>query len=445
MTLPVALRFMFYHIARAHTHLYCIFLRWVGVCRVLSFYIFGRSTLLWGRKGVRLRIECRRSAAKLTEAATYNDRCSSYQKSNLNRYRHRHCRGSILESLNWSKSMPLRILVVGAGAIGAFYGSRLACASNTAVSALCRSNFSAVQANGFRVISPKFDEKTFRPEHVFSSPENARNAKIPWDYLLVSTKSLPDVSDDSTLLEGLVGPKTCIVLIQNGIGIEEPYKNRFPRASILSAVTIAAVAQSQPGFIKHNAWTRISIGPYLPHLDNTNASPPPDDQVAIHHAHRIVELLQSGGIKDAEFYDHARMQFIRWHKVAVNAAMNPSSVLSGGCGNQEMSTDPEVSLHLLGTINEVLDAAPKILGKPLPSGLATAEQVVNSTKQNSSGSMPSMWADWEKGTKMELEVILGNPIRIARKNGIEMPRLQTMYALLRKMQEKRDSEKHSKL
>ena len=46
--------------------------------------------------------------------------------------------------------------------------------------------------------------------------------------------------------------------------------------------------------------------------------------------------------------------------------------------------------------------------------------------------------------KMELEVILGNPIRIAREKGLEMPRLQTMYALIKKAQENRDK-KESKL
>ena len=52
-----------------------------------------------------------------------------------------------------------------------------------------------------------------------------------------------------------------------------------------------------------------------------------------------------------------------------------------------------------------------------------------------------MALDWEEGKKMELEVILGNPIRIARERGFEMPRLQSLYALLRRAQENRDSDK----
>lgn len=341
--------------------------------------------------------------------------------------------------------MPTRILIVGAGAIGAFYGSRLACVPNNAVSALCRSNFRAVQTNGFKVTSPNYGEQVFKPEYVFSSPDDARKAKIKWDYLLVATKALPDVSDDSALIEGLVSEGTSIVLVQNGLGVEEPYKKRFPKASVLSAVTIASAAQPTHGVIKHNRWTRISIGPYLPHLDQGGSGPAAGDQPVIESNKKIVDMLQEVGIKDAESYDHAGLQFVRWHKIAINAAMNPSAVLSGGSGNQEMSLDPELSRHLAGVIKEVLDTAPKVLGKPLPPKLATAEQILNSTRKNSSGSKPSMWMDWEKGAKMELEVILGNPIRIAREKGIEMPRLQTMYALIKAAQENRDKSKGSRL
>jgi 2-dehydropantoate 2-reductase len=335
--------------------------------------------------------------------------------------------------------MPTRILIVGAGAIGAFYGSRLATLDDVKVSALCRSNYKAVQKHGFQVKSPKYGENTFKPEFVYGSPDEARKAKIQWHYLLVATKALPDVNDDSALLEDLVGPNTSIVLIQNGLGVEQPYAQRFANAAILSAVTVASAAQPQPGVIQHNRWTRISIGPYLPHLDSGGSGPRPDtDRTFTERATRLVSLLQEAGVADAETYDHAGLQFVRWHKVALNAAMNPSSVLSGGSTNQTMALDPELSRHLAGVMQEVLDTAPRILGRPLPSHLATPERILASTRKNTSGSRPSMWLDWERGSRMEIEVILGNPIRMAREQGLEMPRLQAMYALLKQAQIIRD-------
>ena len=335
--------------------------------------------------------------------------------------------------------MPTRILLVGAGAIGAFFGSRLATAPNVLVSALCRSNYKAVKTNGFKVTSPKYGDRIFKPEYIFANPDEARQAKLKWDYLLVATKALPDVGDDSTLLEGLAGEKTSIVIAQNGLGIEEPYLKRFPRTPILSAVTNASAAQPSNGWIQHNRWTKISVGPYLPHLDSAGAEQRDGDGIAIESSKTFVELLGAGGIPDAESYSHADLQFVRWHKIAINSAMNPSAVLSGGCGNQELALDSEAALHLKGVMNEVLSAAPIVLDKALPAWLATPEQIIASVSRNTTGSRPSMWQDWEKGRRMELEVILGNPIRIARQKGVEMARLHTMYTLLRKAQEKRDA------
>lgn len=334
--------------------------------------------------------------------------------------------------------MPLEVLVVGAGAVGAFYASRLATVPNCQVSVICRSNYSAVKVNGFRVTSPQYGEYTFIPKNTFAGPDEARShtqsTHLTWDYILVATKALPDVSDDSEILSGLVEPNhTAIVLVQNGLGVEDPYASRFPDAAILSAVTIVSAAQPSPGLIKHNRWTRISIGPFLP-----APAPPNRTSRSSQLNHDLVQAFQAGGIRDATPHDHATLQFVRWHKVAINASMNPSSVLAGNAPNSTMSSDPEVAMHLKGVMDEVMQAAPRVLGAPFPASFASAERILQSTRKNDSGSVPSMALDWRAGRRMELEVILGNPIRIAREKGVEMPRLQSLYALLRMAQDRRD-------
>jgi len=342
--------------------------------------------------------------------------------------------------------MPVSILIVGAGAIGAFYASRLALVPDVSVSVICRSNYSAVKSNGFKITSPQYGDYTFTPAHTFANPDEARKSGITWDYIVVSTKALPDVSDDSAILEGLVGDKTAIVLIQNGLGVEDPYAKRFPHAAICSAVTIATCAQPSHGIIKHNRWTRINSGPYLPHLDTGN--PQPTDARVTEQNNAFIALLKEGGIKDASAYTHAKLQLVRWHKIAINASMNPSSVLTLCSTNAAMASDPEVRIHLLGVMHEILATAPKILGQPMPSEFASPEQIIKSTMKNTSGSKPSMAVDWDKGNRLEIEVILGNPIRMARKRGLEMPRLQSLYALVRMAQgvrEGRREEKGSKL
>ena len=340
-----------------------------------------------------------------------------------------------------SSPPPINILIVGAGAVGAFYASRLALAPQTSVSVICRSNYPAVSKSGFKVTSPKYGPYTFLPAHTFKNKEECITKLIEWDYIVVSTKALPDLSDDSEVLEGLVGRNTSIVLVQNGLGVEEPYVKRFGKeTTVLSAVTVISAAQNEPGIITHNRWTRISIGPYLPGTTDVTVL---DDtgRKAVQRNVDFVRLLKEGGVTDAESYSHAKLQGVRWHKIAINASMNPSAVLSGGSTNNSMTLDPELYLHLKGVMDEVIETAPKVLGAKLPEGLATSEQILKSTQKNTSGSKPSMLLDWEAGKKMELEVILGNPIRIAREKGLEMPRLQTLYALLKMAQGNRDSER----
>ncbi|EXJ60136.1 2-dehydropantoate 2-reductase [Cladophialophora yegresii CBS 114405] len=336
--------------------------------------------------------------------------------------------------------MPLEVLFFGAGAIGAFFASRVALSPDVNVSVVCRSNYKAVKVNGFQITSPQYGDYHWTPTRVFDSPASAVNSDVKWDYVVVSTKALPNISDDSKLLEGLITPgRTAIVLIQNGLGVEEPYASRFPDATILSAVTIASCAQPSNGHIKHNRWTRINIGPYL-----AQRSPPATAEAKSTATTRntaFVHFLTEGGIKDAIADTHEKLQLVRWHKIAINAAMNPSAVLSGGSTNEAMSNDAELARHLRGVMHEVLTTAPKIVGVPFPASFATAEQILRSTRKNSSGSKPSMLLDWEGGKAMELEVILGNPIRIAREKGFEMPRTQSLYALLKMAERNREAEK----
>lgn len=311
------------------------------------------------------------------------------------------------------------ICVVGAGAVGAFYGSRLPSAE---VSVICRSNYNVVKRDGFSMKTHTFGEYSFVPRHTFDSPQAA--AGVEWDYLIVTTKALPDINDDTKLIAPLVkNGHTAIVLIQNGVGVEEPYRVAFPSNPIISAVTIISAAQNFPGVITQNRWTRISCGPY-------------GSSEAIPKTKEFVKLLKEGGIKDAEEYDEPGLQLVRWHKLAINASMNPSSILSGGAGNAEMSNDEELERHLRGIMHEILETAPKVLGRDFPTSLASADQILRSTKRNTSG-VPSMLLDWRRGAPLELEVILGNPLRLARQKGIEMPRLQSTYALLKMAARKR--------
>ncbi|KAH6617816.1 ketopantoate reductase PanE/ApbA-domain-containing protein [Chaetomium sp. MPI-SDFR-AT-0129] len=385
---------------------------------------------------------------------------------------------------------PVHIVFVGAGAVGCFYASRLHHPThNIHVSLTARSNYKALTENGVRLQTHTFGDYTFRPDHVFPSVTAAAAGSRQWDYIIVTTKALPDRSDDSALIAPLVGPNSCIVLIQNGVGVEQPYRARFPTNPIVSAVTIISAEQTSPGTIRQNRWTRIHLGPYsnsasfsspssntpaysrgddttgalLPTGASASASTasaqsaaanPTDNEDDGHSptailqrtgAHRAALLsdwwTRLGQIRDVDLAaDEIALQTVRWHKLCINAAFNPSAVLSGGRGNADMVRDTELRAHLAGVMREIWAAAPRILGREFPGYMAGPEKILKSTERNV-GSKPSMLLDWEGGRPMEVEVILGNPVRIARARGVEMPRLQTVYALVRSLQEVREGKK----
>ncbi|KAJ3018927.1 hypothetical protein HKX48_002530 [Thoreauomyces humboldtii] len=332
---------------------------------------------------------------------------------------------------------------VGAGAVGAFYASRLhQPEANVHASVVCRSNYEAVKSKGFRLQTRSFGEYSFVPSAVFPSTAAAAQGAPDggYDHVVLATKALPDIVDESKDIEPVVTVgRTAIVLIQNGVGIEEPHHARFPNNPILSAVTVISAAQTEPGLVIQHRWTRISIGAYPP-PSSTDSAPVKALATRSEAAlARLVDTFKAGGIADAESWDSVEMQLVRWHKIAINATFNPSSVLSGGCGNADMLADPTLRAHCVACMEEVFSTAQKMFGRKFPDELATIEAIVKSSERNK-GSKPSMLLDWEAGRAMELEVILGNPIRIAERQGYVMPRLQSMYGLLRMMAVRRGTQ-----
>ncbi len=351
-----------------------------------------------------------------------------------------------------SQPQPIKILYVGGGAVGAFYASRMEQAgAHVQVSLVLRSNYKTVAEGGFQLQTRNFGDYHFRPHGVFPNVPAAAEKGERWDYVVVSTKALPDQVDDSELIAPLVTPPssseaegggfagTAIVLIQNGVGVEAPHRARFPQNPIVSAVTVISAVQLSQGLIKQNRWTRISLGPYTDGIGGDERKEAPGRKAV----EELVRIWSAGGIKDAEAYDEKGLQLVRWHKLTINASMNPSAVLSGGAGNAIMAKDPELRLHLQGVMDEIYKAAPAILGRPFPESLASPEKILKSTERNT-GSKPSMLLDWEADRPLELEVILGNPVRIARERGVDMPRAQSLYALLRMAQARKIEEKQNK-
>jgi 2-dehydropantoate 2-reductase len=297
----------------------------------------------------------------------------------------------------------MNVLIVGAGAVGALFGSALA-RQGARVCVVCRSDYDAVSRDGYDIRSPVFGDHRFRPERVY---RNVADCREPPDYLLLTSKVLESV-DRAALIRPAVGPRTVIALIQNGVDIEAPIAAAFPDNELLSSLAFVAVGRGAPGQVNHLSLGSLIMGRYP-----AGVTPAAQALAAAFEAGKVPCKLTENVIG------------ARWQKAVWNAVFNPISILGGVLDtNAMLRTDADVAFAR-SAMQEVCDVA-QAAGHPQSPNLV--EQMLATTR-----AMPayksSMALDYENRRPMEIEAIIGNTVRAARKLGVATPNLDAIYAL----------------
>lgn len=300
-----------------------------------------------------------------------------------------------------------RILIVGAGAIGSLYGAVLHRAG-ARVSVVCRSELDVVREHGLRISSSLASngDLSFKPEQVHA--QVAECAEPP-DYLLLCTKVLAGVNR-AALIRPAVGPRTVIVLIQNGIGIEATVAKAFPENTVVSVLAFVCVSRVAPAVFEHTAYGALTMGDY------PGGAGPACDSLAA--------LMRAGGVPVTV---SPSIETERWRKTVWNAAFNPLSVLAGGADTSVLLGSPEGEALVRALMAEVCATA-AAAGHVLPG--EQIEQFISSTK-----AMPpyrtSMALDWLAGHALELDAILGYLLSVATECGVPVPCLRTIDTAVR--------------
>lgn len=295
------------------------------------------------------------------------------------------------------------VLVIGAGAVGALFGSALA-RQGVEVSVVCRSDYDAVSRDGYFIRSETFGDHTFRPVRVY---RNSAECVAPPDYVLLTVKVLPSV-DRVALLRPVVGPSTTIVLIENGIDIEEEIASAFAGNEILSSLAFVGVGRGAPGEIVHQSFGSLVIGRYPSGIGAA--------------AERLAALFVAGGVP-CKLTDN--VVSARWQKAVWNAPFNPISILGG-------VLDTAAMLRTEGDRAFIRQAMQEVCNVAAAAGCPQSPKLIDAMIANTS-SMPayktSMALDYENARPMEVEAILGNVVRSARKLDVATPALDAIYAL----------------
>lgn len=308
------------------------------------------------------------------------------------------------------RAEPLRVLVLGAGAVGAYYGGKLA-AAGALVVVVTRSEYEYVERHGYAIRSPLGDFH-FNPKHVYRSASEAGAAFAQVggypDVVLVALKVLPEI-DPVPLLRDVVGPSTAIVLIQNGIDIEGPVVAAFPGHEVLSALAFVCINRLGPGRIHHLDYGRLTLGRY-PEGDSAMAA-------------RLAALWGPVGVPVDVTPDIVTG---RWRKLVWNAAFNPMSVLGGSVDTRILLATP-ASRRLVERVMGKVCALAAADGHPLAAD--TAAKLIHLTARMEPY-RTSMLMDYLAGRPMEVEAILGNAVRLADRLGVDVPLLAAWYGLL---------------
>ncbi|KAF2195804.1 2-dehydropantoate 2-reductase [Zopfia rhizophila CBS 207.26] len=304
-----------------------------------------------------------------------------------------------------------KILLFGAGSVGTVYLYLLSKVSS--ITAVCRSNYDTVRKNGFIINSSLFGQGIhFIPNAVRDCAEAASADSKPFDYIVVCSKVIPGTIPQ--LIAPAITPgHTIIVLIQNGIGIEDEYATAFPTNPIISCVVYLPATQRPAGVIRHGEIERLELGAYP-----SNAPSAP--------ARVFTELIRAAGAT-AELYDDVQAK--RWFKLLANASWNPICALTL-CTDAEFMVSSSLATDLALEIMLEVCAIAEAYGYTISR--EEAEYQLGRAKAriyHKNGVEPSMLQDVRGGRKMEVEAIVGNAVRMGKEKEVAAPKLEMLYVL----------------
>jgi len=305
-----------------------------------------------------------------------------------------------------------RIAVVGSGAVGGYYGARLA-RSGERVHFLLRRDLAAVREFGLRVVLP---DDEFRIERVEAA---ATTAEIgPVDLVLIALKT---TANDS--LEGLVAPllheATAIVTLQNGLGSDELLAMLFGAERVLGGLCFICVNRVAPGEIVCTAPGTVSFA---------ELGRPAGERVR-----SIAAMFERAGVRTIVGDDLAEL---RWRKLVWNVPFNGLAVAEGEIPTDRILADAALTSEVRSLMREVIAVAAR-LGHAIPDDLV--EQQITLTRAMGAY-RPSSLIDYVEGREVEVEAIWGETLRRAAQAGADVPRIEALHArILRRIAERHRS------
>lgn len=292
--------------------------------------------------------------------------------------------------------------IIGTGAIGGYYGGKLA-KDGQEVHFLMHRDYEYVRKHGLQVDSC---DGSFHLDqvHAYASTKEMP----PCDVVLVCLKST-----NNHLLQDFLPPllhaNTLVVLIQNGIGLEEDVQNLFPDVALAAGLAFICSAKTEPGRVNHQCYGHINFG---------NFSCKDESKMQL-----LVDEFNHAGIK-AGLVEY---QEARWKKAVWNMPFNGMTVALH-TQTDLLLKNPSTRQLIRDQMMEVVNAAQHLGVKNIDEKFV--DLMIQMTDDMTPYS-PSMRLDYDFHRPLELHYIYSRPIEIARQAGFPMPKLEMLEAELR--------------
>ena len=302
----------------------------------------------------------------------------------------------------------MRFAILGSGAVGGYYGAKLARAGHDVTFIARGAHLAAIRERGLQIRSPVLGDFTVQ------SPAEEDTARVgPVDVVLVSVKAY-DNPTALPMLPPLLGPATSVLTIQNGVDSAVEVAAVVGEAPVLGGTTYIATALAGPGVIEQTGAHRlIAFGEVFGPLPRST------DRVQ-----RIQEALAGADI-EAEAAADGRIPI--WEKFIFLVA------LAGFTGASRLPigpvwADPHIRAQFLEGSREVERLA-------RAEGVAVAADRIDQIERYIAkipGSMrSSLLIDLSQGKRIEVEALLGSVVRRAAALGLPVPIMSTLYAVLK--------------